>query len=393
MALRVLLVSLVASAALAPAASALPPPAVFTSTGAEQAYVVPDDVTLVAIDAIGAAGGGGCGGGTGGLGGQVTARFAVSPGSVLFVEVGDVGAPGALPGGFCSTTSTESFNGGGGGGPVGAGGGGGASDVRTVPRIATGTSGSRLIVAGGGGGAGSAGLVPGGAGGDAGSGGGGARAGGGATLDLPGAAGTSTGCNADAVPGTIGLGGDGSEDFPNNGGGGGGGGYWGGGGGGCTPGAGGAGGGGGSNYVAPQAVGATLLAAEAAPASVTIAPVEPPPLPQGPPGPAGRDGAQGPPGPVVEIERLSLVAFDTRLRARPGARIRLRYVSTVAAAVELRLLKGRRALARVRGRAKAGRNRIGVRAPRTAGRYTLQLSASANGRRDTERIRLRVSAP
>jgi hypothetical protein len=63
----------------------------FTFTGGEQAYVVPAGVTEVEIDAIGAAGGIGCLGTTGGLGGEITADFAVSPGSVLYVEVGGAG--------------------------------------------------------------------------------------------------------------------------------------------------------------------------------------------------------------------------------------------------------------------------------------------------------------
>ena len=122
-------------------------PVVFSPTGAEQSYVVPPDVSLVSIEAIGAAGGAHCGGGAGGLGAQVSAELAVSPGSVLYVEVGDVGAPGVLPGGVCSTTPETVFNGGGARGIVGAGGGGGASDVRTVPMGEAGSLGSRLIVA------------------------------------------------------------------------------------------------------------------------------------------------------------------------------------------------------------------------------------------------------
>ena len=82
------MVALIAAAAVAPIATAQSPPLLFTPTGAEQSDVVPADVSLVSIEAIGARGGGACGGGTGGLGAHATAELAVSPGSVLYVEVG-----------------------------------------------------------------------------------------------------------------------------------------------------------------------------------------------------------------------------------------------------------------------------------------------------------------
>jgi Glycine rich protein len=392
----VAMVALTAAAAVAPIATAQSPPVVFTPTGAEQSYVVPADVSQVSIEAIGAPGGGACGGGTGGLGARVTAELAVSPGSVLYVEVGAIGAPGVLPSGICVNSSPSVFNGGGALGVVGGGGGGGASDVRTVPRAEAGSLGSRLIVAAGGGGAGSGGSVPGGAGGNAGSAGGGPVAGGGATLTGPGSAGApDPSCTTNATSGAFGVGGAGANDFPNNGGGGGGGGYWGGGGGGCLLMAG-YGGGGGSSYVAPHAINVSPVTTTAAPPSVTITPIEAAPLPQGPPGPAGPPGPvgpQGPAGPVVTIERLILAAFDDRLRARPRARVTLRYIATASAAVELAILRGRRTVARIRGRAKAGRNTLRLRAPRAAGRYTLALEARADNRSATERVRLTVSRP
>jgi len=244
----------------------------FGFTGGEQAFVVPAGVTAVQIDATGAPGGNGCMTTTGGEGATITANFAVSPGSVLYVEVGGAGGPG-FASGICSATATGGgFNGGGAGGAVGGGGGGGASDVRTVPAATPSPLGSRLIVAAGGGGAGSFGSN----GGNAGNTAGGAGGGGAATLIAGGAAGTTT-CGTAATAGSFGLGGAGYLDFPQNGGGGGGGGYFGGGGGGSDSGGAcsnnGYGGGGGSSYVAPAATAATSPVATAAAAGITITPL------------------------------------------------------------------------------------------------------------------------
>jgi hypothetical protein len=130
------------------------------STGAEQTFTVPYGVLSVHMVAVGGQGGvGHAAGASGGLGAQADADLSVSPGEVLYVEVGGNGGPAdrvGCPGG------TPGFNGGGVGGMEGAGfcgmspndggGGGGASDVRTVPRAQTGSLSSRLIIAGGGGG-------------------------------------------------------------------------------------------------------------------------------------------------------------------------------------------------------------------------------------------------
>src|SRR4051812_3920393 len=43
----------------------------------------------------------------------------------------------------------------------------------------------------------------------------------------------------------------------------------------------------------------------------------------------------------------TMAAFDDRLRARPGARVTLRYVTTVPTAVELVVRRGRRTVARI----------------------------------------------
>jgi hypothetical protein len=298
----------------APAAAALPSGCVqvvgtvtcsYASIGAEQQFAVPVGVTNLHVTAVGGAGGDSTfmGGTTsGGLGGLVSADLPVTPGQLLYVEVGGAGS-----------TAAGGFNGGGASSYDG-GGGGGASDVRACS-VATascpgggGSLDSRLLVAAGGGGAGGSGDSPGGAGGDAGaspqaggtggsspdtSGGGG----GGAGEETAGGIGgvgalEGPGTGAPGFGGTAGgraIGGAGAADQQGVGGqlngtagGGGGGGWFGGGGAGsgsdfylffprftAIPGAGG-GGGAGSSYLEPAAIGALRTAARAAAPSVTI---------------------------------------------------------------------------------------------------------------------------
>jgi hypothetical protein len=109
---------------------------VFAFTGAEQVFPVPAGVTSIDVTATGSAGHTKSPTVTGGRAAVVRALLPVTPGQVLYVEVG--GRTGDGPG----------FNGG------ALNGGGGATDVRTVPRASAGTLASRLIVAAGGGGAG-----------------------------------------------------------------------------------------------------------------------------------------------------------------------------------------------------------------------------------------------
>ena len=87
---------------------------VFGFTGAEQTFTVPAGVSSVHVTAVG--GKGPVGGDGGGFGGIATANLHVSPGAVLYIEVGGNGS-GTIGG----------FNGGGAGGGSGtpAGGGGG----------------------------------------------------------------------------------------------------------------------------------------------------------------------------------------------------------------------------------------------------------------------------
>ncbi|HEY8304390.1 MAG TPA: choice-of-anchor D domain-containing protein [Solirubrobacteraceae bacterium] len=241
----------------------------FSSTGAEQSFVVPAGVTSVRVKAIGAPGEAAFSEGPfqspapGGAGAVAAGMLPVTPGETLYVEV-----------------AASGFNGGGFGGP-GGGSGGGASDVRTISNASEGSLESRLLVAaGGGGGGGTFEEGSGGRGGDAGGTGwegsvteSGGCCGEGAERTAGGAAGTLTGggaggarCESPApwsgLEGALGSGGLGGDGFgaPETGGGGGGGGYWGGGGGegSCdfflgpfSPG--GAGGGGGSSYVEEEA--------------------------------------------------------------------------------------------------------------------------------------------
>jgi hypothetical protein len=282
-------------------------PATFSFTGGEQSYTVPAGVTSLHVVVVGAPGGAGLTvadagtGGAGAGGARGIADLAVTPGEVLYVEVGGAGGPGGF-----------SFFGGGAGGFNGGGtaagvfsndggGGGGASDVRrcsiTAVSCADGTTSldSRLLIAGGGGGGGAAGTFDGGDGGGAnadgapgraGAGGGFAGAGGGGGTRAGGGAGGSVGSGCFGEPGGGGVyGGGGSGGGASTivgllgsatGGGGGGGGYYGGGGGGGGCGSayqGGGGGGAGSSYGPP---GASFAPDASRTPSVTITPVPPP---------------------------------------------------------------------------------------------------------------------
>jgi uncharacterized repeat protein (TIGR01451 family) len=263
----------------------------FTYQGGEQTYTVPPGVTSVTINAVGAPGGTGTDDfqgtdqGRGGDGASVTATVAVTPGQVLYVEVGGPGSSPSTPpttSSFCRG-SAPAFNGGGSGAACG-GGGGGASDVQTcsITTCTDLTPDTRLVVAGGGGG--------GGGGDHGGTGGAGGNAGDQAVTGAgPGGAGCSTGaCGAGAggdggfgpppgtstcpaAAGTPGQGGGGQCGAPGQGNSGGGGGGYDGGGEGGRGTDGGGGGGAGSSYWIPGAAD-TSMTDPAAPPSVTITP-------------------------------------------------------------------------------------------------------------------------
>jgi Tol biopolymer transport system component len=245
-------------------ADSAPPPGdatttcTFGFTGAEQLWVVPDGVSKVNVVATGAGGGQGnsyqLGGAPapGGKGARLRADLPVTPGQVLYIDVGGMATAGRCQG---VAQCVGGFNGGG-GSAISGGGGGGASDLRTMSSsTGTGSLASRLIVAAGGGGGGSGEICSnrsanGGAGGSSGSAGQtadrGGTGGGAGTTSSGGTAGSPGG-----QAGTLGSGGLGGSDA----GGGGGGGLYGGGGGGapvggglCVRGSG--GGGGGASYAA-----------------------------------------------------------------------------------------------------------------------------------------------
>jgi hypothetical protein len=231
----------------------------FSYTGAEQTYTVPAARTQLLVVATGAAGGTDVSFPSfpGGRGALVSGIVNVTPGEVLYVEVGGVGS-----------NPFGGFNGGG-NGVVGAGaswvGGGGASDLRTLPMSDGGLSlNSRLIVAGGGGGAPN--------GGDADqptqppSGGVGTQTSGGAGGCLPDS--PVVGCGHDGILGQGGEGGYSGTGADQRFGGGGGGGLYGGGGGGAD--LSGIGGGGGGSSSVP-AGGTMSLASLTTTASVMIA--------------------------------------------------------------------------------------------------------------------------
>jgi hypothetical protein len=278
--------TLLASAIAATSAFAAPAPTVtetFSSTGAEQQFVVPTGVGSIRVRAIGGAGETGhpsfrSFGAPGGAGADVVSRIPVTPGEVLYVEVAAAG-----------------FNGGGVGGFEGGGVGGGSSDIRSLAMASPGSLESRLLVAAGGGGGGGGfdeGVA--GRGGDAGSAGTNSsdteRFGPFDTNSQGGATGTLTGGGAggaqcegftgpwNGTEGGLGAGGIGGEEFgaPETGGGGGGAGYWGGGGGeGSCPSGGpesaGAGGGGGSSFVFEGGTNSSFgLASPSTPATVSI---------------------------------------------------------------------------------------------------------------------------
>lgn len=242
--------------ALALAGPARATEAHFSYTGAEQTFTVPAFVTQIHVVAIG--GTGADGGGTGGGGAKVVADIPVTPGQVLYLEVGGNG-----------NSTAGGFNGGADAGGNGAGGGGGATDLRTCPALGpcADSLGSRLLVAGGGGGGGeqsiAIGADPAGAGGVASGLTGGAGAenttatgGGGGTQSAGGAGGFDKNPDGGVRTGDAGTAGAGGHGGPVTtpgipGGGGGGGGLFGGGGGGGSHNSNfsGAGGGAGSSYV------------------------------------------------------------------------------------------------------------------------------------------------
>lgn len=296
---------------LASPATALAGEQSFGPIGAEQAFFVPDGVASVRIAAVGAPGATPTsGGGAGGAGGTAAADVGVTPGQVLYVDVGGVGR----------LSGATAFNGGGGG----YGGGGGASDVRLVLRTETGSLESRLVVAGGGGGGGLTGSATGGNGGGVEGTTGGVypvnsspcastAAGAGGNQSAGGARGIGDGATTD---GTAGAGGTGYDPWTDDQGGGGGGGGWFGGGGAANCG----GGGGGSGHFAEATSNRAFgVAPQGTPPSVTITwtlPDAPSPSPSPSPGPTASPVPAAPETTITTHPKARVKTKRRRARVR-----------------------------------------------------------------------------
>src|SRR6185312_9582122 len=127
-----------------------------------------------------------------------------------------------------------------------------------------------------------------------------------------------------------------------------------------------------------------------APASGTIDPFEldltgnglPLPVDTGPQGAQGPQGVQGKPA-----FKLVLASAVKRVLARLGSTVTLTYASTLNAHVVLDVLKGHKRVARIKGRARRGANRIQWNGRRHGGairpgHYVLRLTAT-NGHQTT----------
>jgi hypothetical protein len=113
---------------------------VFSFTGIEETFTVPAQITSLHVVAVGARGGTGPSGGVGGFGATVSADLAVTPGEILYLDVGGNGTNSGKDanGEVAKIHGAGGYNGGGDGGDAVAknagGGGGGASDIAMAPR-------------------------------------------------------------------------------------------------------------------------------------------------------------------------------------------------------------------------------------------------------------------
>lgn len=347
--------------------------ATFAYTGSEQTFTVPAGVTIE-VTAIGAPGGTETSAPTSGRGAIVSGSLSVTPGQVLYVEVGGVGQ-----------STGGGFNGGGNDGSFSRG-GGGASDVRTLPGSdGTPSLDSRLIVAAGGGGNG---LSY--SGGDAGAQGSLPDCGGGAGTADTGGAGVNGGTS-----GSLGTGGDGYGG--QDGGGGGGGGLYGGGGGGNT----GCGGGGGSSKV--PAGGTSGLAEIITPPQVQITYTAPPSDGGGSGGGGGSGAGGGTSGggggladatrPLLRDLAMSRASFSAA-NTGPGfiAAVGTRVSYRLSEAASTRFTVERATRGRRRGRrcVKGRRGRRCTRYVRLRGSFTQTGTAGLNSFRFMGRLRGRA---
>jgi hypothetical protein len=130
-------------------AQSTPTTVTYTFTGSAVSFTVPPCITTISVDVRGAKGGTGYQPySPGGNGGRVTGVLSTTPGQVLEIRVGGLGANATSSG----VGGAGGYNGGGLGASYpssyGGGGGGGASDIRVSPFALA----NRVIVAGGGGG-------------------------------------------------------------------------------------------------------------------------------------------------------------------------------------------------------------------------------------------------
>jgi trimeric autotransporter adhesin len=114
------------------------------------------------------------------------------------------------------------------------------------------------------------------------------------------------------------------------------------------------------------------------------------PGPTGPTGPAGPSGPAGPAGPQGENAVPLIVALASdRLAGRAGRPVAVRFVSTDAATVTVRVRSGRRTVATRRVSVRSGRGSVSLRV-RRRGRYVLTLAAAAGERAASDRARLTI---
>jgi uncharacterized repeat protein (TIGR01451 family) len=118
--------------------------------------------------------------------------------------------------------------------------------------------------------------------------------------------------------------------------------------------------------------------------------------PTGATGPAGAPGAQGPAGSDTQgdagprgIPGLVTVLSRSAYRARRGKALRIGFGITRAARVTIAIRRGGRTIQRVRRSRRAGKRSL-VITPRGAGRYTLRITAVADGETAHDAARLRV---
>jgi hypothetical protein len=369
----------------------------FLPTGTEQTFTVPPGVTSLHAIAVGGRGGtGASNGGGGGFGALATADLPVTPGQVLYVEVGGNGP----------SDGSAGFNGGGTGGAgssAAGGGGGGASDVRTAPRAAGSSLLTRLITAAGGGGGGGAAISGGDSGAEGGnagmagenSGGGGGQAGTTTTGGMPGAGACS------GTQGQLGTGGAGGTLCSGAGGGGGGAGVYGGGGGGAS--SAGGGGGGGSSGFDPSATNTSVSVDNTGLPSITL--TYTPSAGGGGVGGGGGGGGSTPPPDTTRPQgsalRLAPVAFRPLTRGGPVARVARGTLVTfrLSEAARVRFTVARARPGRRVGRRCVAPRRSNARRPRCTryvsvrGSFTVAGVAGANRFRFSGRLAGRALRP